>query len=169
MKRCLVLLTFFALFVSAKASASVATVYIFLSETCPICQSATVGLRNLYKEYHDKGIDFVGIFPNQSVSNAESIEKFGKKYQLDFLLKLDEGQQLTGKFSATITPQVFVVQESNQEVVYNGKIDNGFERVGKKRQVTTEHYLKNALDELLANKPVSVRETEPVGCFIMKK
>ena len=166
-RRGFVALVFFALVTSARASASVATVYIFLSETCPICQSATLGLRSLYKEYHGRGIEFVGVFPNVGVSNAASIEKFAKKYQLDFSLKPDENQELTWRFAATVTPQVFV--EKGTEVVYRGKIDNGFERIGKRRQVITEQYLKNALDEVLQNRPVTIPETEPVGCFIVKK
>lgn len=154
-------------FAGFRASASVATVYLFMSETCPICQSATLNLRNLYEEYHAKGVDFVAVFPNVTVSNAGSIEKFAKKYHLDFSMRLDDNQQLTRRFSATVTPQVFVVNAADQ-VLYEGKIDNGFERVGKRRQVTTEHYLKNALDECLSGKPITVRHTEPVGCFIIK-
>lgn len=163
------LLVILLMSVSGKASASVATVYIFLSETCPICQSATIGLKSLYKEYHEKGIDFVGVFPNVTVSNSTSIEKFAKKYQLDFTMRSDADRQLTQRFGATVTPQVFVVNEANGETLYRGKIDNGFERVGKRRQVTTEFYLKNALDEWLAHRPIVVKETEPVGCFIIKQ
>lgn len=169
LKRGFVALLFFALSGVAKASAPVATVYVFLAESCPICQSATIGLKNLYREYHEKGVAFVGVFPNITVSNAATIEKFAKKYQLPFPLVLDDNQQWTIRFSATVTPQVFVVKEADGETVYRGKIDNGFERVGKRRQVINEFYLKNALDELLSNRPVAVKETEPVGCFIIKK
>ena len=46
------------------------TVYIFMSETCPICQSVTLELKALYATYHPKGVTFVGLFPNQSMSTA---------------------------------------------------------------------------------------------------
>lgn len=153
---------------SAKTAMAGTTVYIFMSETCPICQSATISLKNLYAEYHPKGIEFIGVFPNESMSNDNSVMQFGKKYNLEFPLKLDVGQQLVKQFSATVTPQVFVMKDE-QEVLYNGRIDNGYERVGKKRQVTTEFYLKNALDDILANRAVAIKETAPVGCFIVKK
>lgn len=139
-----------------------------MSETCPICQSATLELKNLYAQYHSKGVDFIGVFPNETISNDASIAKFGKKYNLEFPLKLDQGQQWVKQFSATVTPQVFVTNEA-QEVLYSGRMDNGFERVGKKRQVITEFYLKNALEDLLAKRMVAVKETAPVGCFIIKK
>lgn len=95
--------------------------------------------------------------------------QFGQKYGLTFPLLLDTEQALTKRFGATITPQIFVVEESTQTVIYKGKIDNGFERVGRKRQVTTAHYLKNAMDQWLQKQPITISETEPVGCFIVKK
>lgn len=162
-------MVFIAFFTSAKASPTDSvTVYIFLSETCPICQTATLELKSIYNQYHSKGVRFIGLFPNIEMSNDASISKFGKKYNLPFPLKVDEGQQKVKQFSATVTPQVFV-RNTDDQIIYNGRIDNGFERVGKKRQVTTEFYLKNALDEILSNRPVTVKETIPVGCFINKK
>jgi peroxiredoxin len=159
-----------AFFASAKATPNDSiTVFIFLSETCPICQTATLELKNIYNQYHPKGIEFIGLFPNTEMSNVTSITKFGQKYNLPFLLKLDESQQKVKQFSAMVTPQVFVVRNIDNQIMYNGRIDNGFERVGKKRQVTTEFYLKNALNEILAHQPVTVKETSPVGCFINKK
>lgn len=151
------------------AEGSSLKVYFFLSETCPICQAATVTIKNLHSEYKEKGVEFVGIFPNISMSDTSSMAQFGQKYGLTFPLLLDTEQALTKRFGATITPQIFVVEESTQTVIYKGKIDNGFERVGRKRQVTTAHYLKNAMDQWLQKQPITISETEPVGCFIVKK
>lgn len=154
-------------FCFSKAADSI-TVYIFLSETCPICQNQTLTLRQLYDSYKGKGVSFVGVFSNAEFSDAETIKKFGKKYKLDFELKKDEGQALCNRFSATITPQVFVVRNSGNEVLYQGKVDNSFEGIGKKRQVITNHYLADALESILSGLPVVVKQTEPVGCYIIK-
>jgi peroxiredoxin len=148
--------------------ANQATVYIFLSETCPICQSSTLALRKLYQEFSDKGIRFIGVFPNRGMSSAGSLEKFKKKYHIPFELKTDSVQLLVSRFCATITPQVFIVQETPARVLYKGKIDNNFERVGKKREVVTANYVQDALVEILAGKQVSLAETEAVGCFIIR-
>lgn len=153
--------------ISAQTSDSV-SVYIFLSETCPICQNQTLTLRQLQNDFTDKGISFIGLFPNQELSTEQSIHKFGRKYKLDFKLKKDEGQSLTNQFSATITPQVFVINNLTQKILYKGKVDNSFEAIGKKRQVITEHYLREALENILQQKTVAVKETQPVGCFIIK-
>ena len=152
---------------SAQKSDSI-SVYIFLSETCPICQNQTLTLRQLYSEYSSKGISFTGLFPNGEYSTKEGIQKFGRKYKIEFPLVRDEQQALTKKFSATITPEVFVCNNLTGEILYRGKVDNSFEGIGKKRQVITEHYLRGALENILHQKTVTIKETQPVGCFIIK-
>lgn len=162
-----VLLLVLVSFMQARAGDSI-TVYIFLSETCPICQNQTLTLRQLYDEYSGKGITFQGVFPNLEFSTDESIRKFARKYKIDFNLKRDEKQQLTNQLGATVTPQIYVVRNATQQVIYKGKTDNGFEGIGKKRQVITAHYLRDALQSILDNKPIAVNETTAVGCFIVK-
>lgn len=154
-------------FLQVRAGDSI-TVYVFLSETCPICQSQTLALRQLYDEYAGKGIAFQGVFPNMELSTDESIRKFARKYKLDFSLKRDGQQQLTNQLQATITPQVFVLNNNTQQVLYRGKVDNSYEGIGKRRQVITAHYLRDALQAALENKEPPVKETTPVGCFIIK-
>ena len=72
------------------------------------------------------------------------------------------------QLGAATTPQVFVVRNRDQAVLYHGKIDNSFESIGHRRQVVTEHYLQKALDNVLINKAPEPATTDPVGCFIVK-
>lgn len=145
------------------------TVYLFLLESCPISKSITLELKELYKEFHNKGITFVGLFPNTGWSKDSSIQEFGKTYQLPLELKLDENQAFTKQFSATVTPEVVVVRNHDQRVLYRGKVDNSFESVGKRRQSVTHRYLYNALQSILQHRPVAPSETKPVGCFILSR
>jgi len=142
------------------------TVYVFLTEACPICKSVTLELKRLEANYRSKGIRFVGVFPNLDRSNDTTIAKFAKVYKLPFALKLDQDHQLTRQFSATITPEVFVMRTRDFKVLYSGRIDNGFEAIGKRRQVITEHYLQTALDNLVQQQPIHPAKTQAVGCFI---
>lgn len=161
----------FLLLIGAKntiAQTDSITVYIFLSETCPICQNQTLSLRDLNDKFVSKGIKIVGVFPNIEMSDAVSILKFKKKYKLNFEVQLDNSQLISSKLQATVTPQVFVVKNNTQEVLYEGKIDNSFERVGKRRQIITDFYLRDALLQITQNQCVTVKKTEPVGCFIQK-
>lgn len=167
LKRLFTTLVVVCLFGVLRATDSI-SVYVFLSETCPICQNQTLTLRQLYTSYAQKGVSFTGLFPNEEFSTPESIAKFGKKYKLEFELKGDEGQKMVSRFGASITPQVYVVRNSTQEVLYQGRIDNGFEGIGKKRQVITAFYLRDALESILNSLPVAVKQTQPVGCYIIK-
>jgi peroxiredoxin len=160
------------LFVGAKktvAQTDSIMVYVFLSETCPICQNQTLSLRDLNDDFAPKGIKIIGVFPNIEMSDSTSIFRFKKKYKLNFGVQLDDNQLLSSKLQASVTPQVFVVRKNTQEILYEGKIDNSFERVGKRRQIITDFYLRDALTQIIQNQCVTLKKTEPVGCFIQKK
>jgi thiol-disulfide isomerase/thioredoxin len=140
------------------------TVFVFLSETCPICQSYTLPLKELYKKYHVKQVSFIGVFPNQEITQEE-IADFKKKYAIPFKLMADTGRLMVMKFNATITPEVFV-ETTEQQLIYTGRIDNSFYAVGKRRKLVTTHELEDALFQYASGTPVTVSKTEAVGCII---
>lgn len=142
------------------------TVYVFLSETCPICQNNTIELRRVYEQYRQQGVEFIGVFPNKGLSTEATVKKFTRNYNLNFEMKLDGEHKLVQQYNATTTPQVFVVHKATGQVLYSGRIDNSFEALGKRREVITERYLNNALNNIILNKPVQPAVTKPVGCFI---
>lgn len=152
---------------STVLSAQVATgptkVYIFLHEDCLISQHYTLSLRKLYQEYASEKILFEGIFPNSSSTDL-GLEVFRQKYGVPFPLWLDEGQKLTEKFGAKVTPEVVVVQ--NGTVAYQGRIDDTYFRVGKKRRVTTSSELKDVLEAIRGGQAVTTPSVSAVGCFI---
>lgn len=139
------------------------TVYIFLSETCPICQSYTVKLKELYALYHTQNVQFLGVFPNY-YSTAEDISAFGKKYGIPFKLVQDTGA-LAGKLKATVTPEAFVTSAAGA-ILYSGRIDDSFYKIGRRRNVISSHDLKDAISNILSGNPVSIPKTQAVGCMI---
>ena len=62
-------------------------------------------------------------------------------------------------------PEVAVFSPSG-EVLYLGRIDNRMEDISRRRTTVTEHELRDALDAVLAGKPVKVARTRAVGCSI---
>jgi hypothetical protein len=52
------------------------------------------------------------------------------------------------------------------ELLYRGRIDDGYAALGKKRAVVTEHDLRDALDAIAAGKPVKKAKTKAIGCLI---
>ena len=144
------------------------TVYVFLSETCPICQSITTELKQIDTRYRGEGVKLVGLFPSPKISTEESRKKFAKKYQLSFPLLSDSSHTFTQKYQATITPEVVVVNDVSGEILYRGLVDNSFASVGKRRRVVTEHYIMNMLQHYYAGKPSTITSTQPVGCIIQQ-
>ncbi|UYZ61391.1 redoxin domain-containing protein [Hymenobacter weizhouensis] len=167
MLRFLCLLTL-ALLLSAAAhlpaGAAKATVYIFLSDTCPICQAATPTLRQLHASFATRGVEFVGVFPEEQLRPADLV-LFQKHYPLPFPLRLDQRQQLVRRFGARITPEV-VVTAPDGRVLYQGRIDDSYARLGQRRTVVQHHELRDALTAVLAGQPVAQPRTEAVGCYI---
>ncbi len=141
------------------------TVYVFLHESCLISQYYTLNLRELSNEFSNKNIQFIGLFPNTS-SKLEKIKEFKEKYKIPFKLETDYDRIKTEQFGATLTPEVFVFNETQNKVLYKGRIDDAYARVGKRKQVTTTSELKDALMAISNNLPIEVTETTSVGCYI---
>jgi hypothetical protein len=141
------------------------TVCFFLLEDCMITQAYTDVMQSLYNEYANDSIGFWGGFPNP-VSADTSVKAFVKKYGLPFTCSIEGADQRARAFGVTVTPEVVVFDETAGRVLYQGRIDNLFERVGKRRRVVTLHELKDALDAIRNNIPVPVARTTAVGCLL---
>ena len=144
------------------------TVYIFLHESCLISQYYTLPLREMHEEYASETLQFVGLFPNNS-SLPDSIQAFKESFDIPFELSTDYDHTKKKAFGATITPEVVVYNESQQKILYKGRIDNTYARVGQRRQVTSTSELKDVLEALRTHIPIQVEETQAVGCFINPK
>jgi len=154
-----------AAFPEKKAAKEPITVYIFLSETCPISQFYTLTLKELHQAFADENLKFTGVFPNAE-STPETIAEFKARYSLPFSLLPDPKQELTKALKAGITPEVVVKNEVSGEILYKGRIDNSYFRVGKRRDKVTEEDLKKALTEIKNNQKVSNPISAAVGCYI---
>jgi thiol-disulfide isomerase/thioredoxin len=148
----------------SKAGGDSLLVYIFLAEGCPICQSVTPALNSIQKEYEGKGLKMIGLFPS-AISSDSSRKAFAEKFNVVFPLMNDRAGHYVQKFGASITPEVILLDASGQNVVYRGLVDDSFAAVGKRRKVSKNQYLKNAIQTYLTTFESS-EFTHPVGCKI---
>ena len=158
----------FSLFIHSLSGQQKYDVFIFLHDECLISQYYTLTLNDLHKEYASKNIRFVGIFPNK-ISSKEDITSFRNKYNLKFDLIKDVDFLLTNKLGATVTPEVFVMEVDSEEIIYKGRIDNSYFRVGKRRTITSSSELEDVLVALKNDEEVLVENTSSVGCIIQMK
>jgi hypothetical protein len=76
----------------------------------------------------------------------------------------DERQDIARAYGAERTPEVFVF-DTHQVLRYHGAIDDNFREPNEVKQ----HYLRNALDSILAGEVPQMIETRSVGCPIKWK
>jgi peroxiredoxin len=141
-----------------------ASVIIFLASDCPLSQKYTLTIKKMQKEFLSSGVEFYAISPGELYTDAE-IEEFCKRYKLDLMFLRDKKFELVKKIGATITPEVFVFDET-LTTIYSGAIDNWYLSLNKKRSVITENYLYDALSARIAGKEILIKKTEAVGCII---
>lgn len=162
--RLLCLLLFCALPVMLRAQTDSFTVYFFLLEDCKITQAYTDKMQEIYREYAGDSIGFVGYFPNP-VSEDSTVRAFQEKYTLPFRCTRAEAYSQARAFGVQITPEVVVYNETRKTLLYQGRIDNMYERVGQRRRVVTSHELAAALHAIRQAQPVPIPKTNAVGCF----
>ncbi|HEY1786117.1 MAG TPA: thioredoxin family protein, partial [Pirellulales bacterium] len=140
-----------------------AVVVVFLGDECPVAKLIGPRLAELAARYQDKGVAFVGIDSNAQDSLAD-IAHYAREHKITFPILKDPGNVVADRFGAERTPDAFVL-DADRTIRYRGMIDNQH-AVGYSRPTATKNYVADALDELLAGKPVTQAATEPAGCFI---
>lgn len=143
-----------------------ATVVVFLSFDCPMSNSYATLLTELAKKYASQGVNFIGLCPCDEESAA--IAKHARDYRLSFPVFKDEKLAVSDALAATHTPSVYLIDGENK-IRYSGQIDNRYAARLKENPKTTEHYLRDAIEAVLANRSVKVASTKPMGCHIVRE
>ena len=162
--RCLIVVLLLLASISRAIPQPRPRVYVFLSTECPVSQQYTRQLTTLQQHYAPVGIQFIAWFPLRTDS-PRAIRRFQKEYKLSFAGKPDSGARLARQLRIRVTPEV-VVMQADGRVRYQGAIDDWYAALGKHRAEATQHYLRDALDALLAGKDVAITTTDAVGCLV---
>lgn len=113
-------------------------------------------------------MQFVAINANDAVKypsdSFEAMVERAKEKGFNFPYLHDESQAIARAYGAQRTPEVFVF-DRERRLCYHGAIDDNYKDPGAVKQ----HYLRSALDAVLAGKAAPVGETAPVGCTIKWK
>lgn len=149
------------------APAGKAHVLLFVQTDCPVSNTFAPEIQRICKAYASKGVGCTLAYEDVRVDAAGV-----RKHLNDFAYRgiaatIDSSRALADRAGATITPEAVVV-DARGDVRYRGRINNFYASLGKPRQHVTEHDLTNALDAILAAKPVPRPETEALGCFITR-
>lgn len=140
---------------------SKAIVIMFIATQCPVSNDYNTRMVELYNDYKNKGIAFIGINSNKQES-IDEIKEHAKKNKFEFTILKDDKNIIADKFEASVTPEIYVLNK-NFEILYHGRIDDS-----RKIENVKEKDLRKALDEILDGKDVSVKRTKAFGCTIKR-
>ena len=121
-------------------------------------------MQKLQSEFTGRGVVWLTIDSNRNALPPAEMDALAKKWKMHstaFLSDLAGGVGIA--YGVIATPQVFVIHKG--ELVYQGAVDDRSSFFSLLRDRSTAlNYIRQALEEVSAGKPVSVPETKPYGC-----
>lgn len=157
----------------ADFSTAKALCLIFTCNHCPDAIAAAGRMQEIHMAYKDKGVAVVAINSSNPVGlrpdelgygafgdSFEEMTPFAKDYGWTFPYLYDgETQTLSMACGAQSTPHVFVFG-ADRKLAYTGRMDDAARKSGP----VEKSYLRDALDAVLAGKPVATPTTRSFGC-----
>jgi peroxiredoxin len=144
-------------------SAKRAVVIMTQSNGCPIVRLAVPALREIRDRYPKRDIEFLLLNPTLQDS-AESVAREVAEFNFGLPVMLDPKQKVGETLGVNRTAEVYVIDPKSWTLVYHGPIDD---RLNYESQRPVHHrYLSDALDAMLAGKPVAVASASSPGCLI---
>jgi len=157
---------------SSEYTKTKALAILFESVHCPVSINYEGRAEEIFRTYRNKGLTFIAINPNNP--KAVRLNELGYTDMTDSMPEMKvraafkgidwpylydgETQVTSMKFGAVATPHVFIFDQ-NQKLAYQGAIDDNQKPSDVKR-----HYAVDAIEELLAGKPVTTPESRAFGC-----
>ncbi len=149
-------------------------VVVFTCNHCPTAQAYEGRIQKLADDYQGRGVALVAISPNDPL--AVRLDELGysdmsdsfpemkirardRKFTFPYLYDGDQ-QKVSSSYGPVATPHVFVF-DKKRILHFAGRIDDS-----EKIEKVTVHDTRNAIDALLAGKPVPVEKTKTFGCSI---
>ena len=134
---------------------------VFTCNHCPVAQAYEDRLVKFANDYKDKRVELVAInVSNLDQDKLPAMKERAEEKGFDFAYLYDPSQQIGREFGATTTPHAFVLDKS-RNIAYMGAIDDN-----QDESAVEKHYLRDAVDALLAGKAPEVATSQQFGCSI---
>jgi hypothetical protein len=136
---------------------------VFLGPECPISQRYVPELNRIAAEQNTNAISFYGIISAPSMTRTQALS-FVKEYDIRFPVLFDNAGRLARWLRPTHVPEAFVIKPDG-DIVYRGRIDDGYAAPGKPRTVIQSRELRDALSAIRTGKSPPRAFVRPVGCY----
>jgi peroxiredoxin len=140
-----------------------AVLIVFVGTECPISNLYLSTLAEMHKKYAEKGVQVLAINANDQ-DTPEAVVAHAKEHHVPFPVLKDPEQQAADALGARRTPEAFLL-DSGSVIRYHGRVDDQYGYTYR-RAAPSKTELKDALEELLAGKPVTTPESTVQGCVI---
>ena len=137
------------------------TVLIFVSVQCPVSNAYNERMEKLAEDYKARGVNVIGINANATES-ADAVKHHAAEHNLTFPILKDNGNKVADLLGAQNTPEAFFL-DANNKLVYRGRIDNS-----RSGSTISSNDLRDAIDAVLAGKPVAKTYVRAFGCTIKR-
>lgn len=121
-------------------------------------------LKQIQTDFAEREFTIIGIDSNYySESNTEIIEameQYAKDRAINFPYLRDSNQDVARGFKAKVTPTVYLL-DSDGVICYQGRIDDA-----ESESEVKQHYLRDSITAMLADKTVNRDYVAPVGADI---
>lgn len=137
----------------------------FSCNTCPWVEAWEDRYNPIAELAEENGIGVIALNPNAAIrDDGESMADMRQRADAsnyDFYYALDENAKIAEAFGATRTPDIFLFN-SDMELVYTGAIDDN----ARSAEDVEHHYLKDAINNMVAGKEINPQTTKALGCTI---
>jgi peroxiredoxin len=140
-----------------------AFVLVFANTGCPLAQRYLPALKDLDKDYRDKGVQLllVNVGADDTIM---AMAAHAVRHEIEFPSVKDSDGSCVHALGVRRTPEA-VVLDAEHRLRYRGRIDDQY-RLGGTRPAPTRRDLQEALEAVLAGRDVAVKETPVDGCPI---
>jgi hypothetical protein len=136
----------------------------FVGTDCPVSNRYAPEITRICATYEPTGLQCMLVYTDPHFT-AGQIRAHAREFGYTLPVIFDAERKLLAQVGATVTPEVALVAPG-ASLAYRGRIDDLQVELGLARHSATEHDLRNALDDLVAGRPVRKPRTLAVGCYI---
>lgn len=145
-------------------------VVVFTCNKCPMAKFYSERLNKINDKYQKQHVYVLAINSMDTLAYAEEsftlMQKKATKDKFNFPYLQDKKQAIAKQFNATHTPQAFVLWKNKGDAKFTIKYEGAIDDNAAEPDKALNHYVTNALDDLLQNKAVRTAKSESFGCRI---
>jgi len=131
---------------------------------CPIVRNAWSDLKEVRERFEGQGVKFMMLNANRQ-DDRKDLAGEAEKFSYDLPILKDDTQLIAASLGVTRTAEVLVIDPKTWEIAYRGPVNDRL-GYGRQKPEAREHYLKEALGNVLAGTPVATPARAAKGCVV---